>query len=66
MTFLLAVVGLIAIGFLLWHAFGAPLTGRHEHDADRRASVRGPLGPDDDPEFLSNLNRRPRGRNDEL
>ncbi|MGV9713281.1 hypothetical protein ACWDTI_21750 [Gordonia sp. NPDC003424] len=61
MTFLFAVIGLAAIGFLLWRAFGpqssddaARATGHHPT---------GPVGPDDDPAFLRDLDRRTRGPN---
>lgn len=61
MTFLFAVIGIFAICFLLWRAFGPQVT-----DADgevRRPRVRGPVGPDDDPDFLTDLDRRTRGKN---
>ncbi|GAC67981.1 hypothetical protein [Gordonia soli] len=61
MTFLFAVIGIVAIGFLLWRAFGPQLGGGDEVDTPPRA--RGPLGPDDDPDFIIDLDRRTRGPN---
>ncbi|GAC47010.1 hypothetical protein [Gordonia aichiensis] len=69
MTFLLAIVGLAAIGFLLWRAFGPAVAQRRDSATDaRRTGTRshGPVGPDDDADFLRDLDRRTRGPNDEL
>ncbi|MCR5977799.1 hypothetical protein GDN83_08620 [Gordonia jinghuaiqii] len=65
MTYLFAVLGLLAIGFLMWRAFGpqsdgtgdAPPAGGH------RGRTRGPVGPDDDPDFLRDLDNKTRGTN---
>ncbi|KNA89520.1 MULTISPECIES: hypothetical protein [Gordonia] len=67
MTFLLAIVGLAAIGFLLWRAFGPALAERRDTTTGRPTSrSHGPVGPDDDADFLRDLDRRTRGPNDEL
>ena len=52
MSYLLALVVLIAVAVLCWKAFGPqrPTTG------GRRV-----VGPDDDPEFLWRMGRRTRG-----
>lgn len=64
MTFVFAVIGIAALGFLLWRAFGPH---RAVADPDRPshpyAGSHGPLGPDDDAEFLRDLDRRTRGPN---
>lgn len=67
MTYLFAVLGLLAIGFLMWRAFGpqsdggtaSPPSGGH------RRRTRGPVGPPDDdpPDFLRDLDNRTRGTN---
>ena len=68
MTFLLAIVGLAAIGFLLWRAFGPQLSERRDSMGARtsRSRAHRPVGPDDDADFLRDLDRRTRGPNDEL
>lgn len=63
MAFLFAVVGLLAVGFLLWRAFGPQLLNDDDAVDTRPTRTRGPLGPDDDPDFLSDLDRRSRGTN---
>ncbi|MDF3284006.1 hypothetical protein [Gordonia sp. N1V] len=61
MAFLLTLVGIMAVGFLLWRVFGSSLI---DDDGTREpAAKRGPVGPDDDPEFLMDLDRRSRGTN---
>ncbi len=62
MTFLFAVVGMLAVGFLLWRAFGPQLMNDDDEPV-RSSRSRGPLGPDDDPDFLNDLDRRSRGTN---
>lgn len=59
MAFLLAVIGIVAIGFLLWRAFG-PQTGSDDGSPGSGTRRRGPVGPDDDPDFLIDLDRRAR------
>ncbi|HTI27951.1 MAG TPA: hypothetical protein VL652_43615 [Kutzneria sp.] len=49
MVYLLAVIGAIAVAYLLWRAFGSDRV----HVGSSRAK-RG-VGPDDDPEFLRKL-----------
>lgn len=58
MYFALTFVGLCAIFYLLWRAFG-PIPGE-ESSRSTPSSPRGrpPIGPDDDPEFLFELDRR--------
>lgn len=46
--YLLAAVGAVGVTALLWKAFGP----------QRRAGGRPALAPDDDPDFLRNLNRK--------
>ncbi|MFW0795257.1 hypothetical protein AAFP30_15695 [Gordonia sp. CPCC 205515] len=61
MTVLFAVIGIAAIGFLLWRAFGPQSSDSAAHDTTTRSS--GPVGPDDDAAFLRDLDRRTRGPN---
>lgn len=61
MTFLFTLIGILAIGFLLWRTFGPQLTDHSDHVSTSR---RGPVGPDDDPDFLMDLDRRTGGGND--
>lgn len=54
--FVLVFVGLVAVGYLLWRAFGPggpDLPGRPAPTARKPR----PIGPDDDPEFLHQLDR---------
>jgi hypothetical protein len=55
MLYLLAAVGVIAVVVLLWRAFG-PSPAKVAPPPRRR----GPLAPDDDPEFLRGLGERKR------
>ncbi|MBC7300242.1 MAG: hypothetical protein H5T78_04750 [Nocardia sp.] len=53
MTYLLALIAIVAIAVLCWKAFGPEMP--------RPSSGRRPiLGPDDDPEFLWRLGKQPR------
>ncbi len=65
MIYLLAIIGLLALTYLAWRAFGpdAP-SGHGQGDAlpTRRQRPRGPVGPDDDLEFLNDLDRKARDR----
>ncbi|GAB06045.1 hypothetical protein GII30_04030 [Gordonia amarae] len=56
MTYVFAFIGIIAIAYLLWRAFG-PAAGSPGSGGQ---SGRGgnPVGPDDDPDFLRDLDRR--------
>ncbi|ANY22375.1 hypothetical protein [Gordonia terrae] len=65
MIYLFAVLGLLAIGFLMWRAFGphSDESGDTPSSGLRRPRPRGPLGPDDDPDFLRDLDNRTRGTN---
>jgi len=46
MIYLLAAIGALTIAVLLWRAFAPERVG---------VSARGPVAPDDDPEFLQSL-----------
>ncbi|GAC84589.1 hypothetical protein GP2_024_00160 [Gordonia paraffinivorans NBRC 108238] len=65
MTYLFAVVGLLAIGFLLWRAFGPRPddAGNSPSHVDMRNRKPRPLGPDDDPDFLRDLDNRTQDTN---
>ncbi|HMS75309.1 hypothetical protein [Gordonia sp. (in: high G+C Gram-positive bacteria)] len=56
MTYIFAFIGIIAIAYLLWRAFG-PAAGSAGPDG-HQGSGRNPVGPDDDPDFLRDLDRR--------
>lgn len=62
MTYLFAVIGVIAVCYLLWRAFGPAAHDDRPDSASRRRSP-GPRGPDDDAAFLRDLDRRTRGPN---
>ncbi|GAB17888.1 hypothetical protein GOEFS_041_00420 [Gordonia effusa NBRC 100432] len=56
--FALTFVGLCAIAYLLWRAFGPVANDDHSsRSADSRRTPP-PIGPDDDPQFLFELDRR--------
>ncbi|MDS1114648.1 hypothetical protein RD149_12805 [Gordonia westfalica] len=64
MTYLFAVLGLLAIGFLMWRAFGPQSDGGNASPSGgHRGRPRGPVGPDDDADFLRDLDNRTRGPN---
>lgn len=56
MTFIFATIGVLAVLFLLWRAFGP----QSEPVPAGPARKRGPVGPDDDPDFLLDLDRKSR------
>ncbi|GAA2782828.1 MULTISPECIES: hypothetical protein [Crossiella] len=58
--YLLAVIGAVTVGALMWRAFGPEKRPRSYRAAG------GPLAPDDDPDFLRRLdeNRRDQKRKD--
>ncbi|MBE9374895.1 hypothetical protein IQ251_10615 [Saccharopolyspora sp. HNM0983] len=61
MIYLLAAVGAITVAVLLWKAFGP-------EQAPGQRDRRGPVAPDDDPDFLRKLDeqqRKPRSGNDD-
>ncbi|PYE20115.1 hypothetical protein DFR67_102253 [Williamsia limnetica] len=65
MIYLLAIIGLLALTYLAWRAFGPDaVAGRGEGDTrpPRRQMPRGPVGPDDDLEFLNDLDRKARDK----
>lgn len=54
MIYLFAAIGVIAVIWLMWRAFGP----QSAHSTGGTAPRSGPVGPDDDPEFLHDLRRR--------
>lgn len=58
MTYLFALIGIIAIAFLIWRSFGPTPTGEGSDGpsvlAGRKPRPRS-VAPDDDPEFLRDL-----------
>ncbi|MCP2262633.1 hypothetical protein LX15_006375 [Streptoalloteichus tenebrarius] len=58
MLYLLAMIGAVTVGILMWRAFG-PST------LPTRAPRRAPVAPDDDPEFLRKLDERVRRQDDD-
>lgn len=65
MIYLLAIIGLLALTYLAWRAFGpdAPaMPGQSSNRTQGRQIRRGPVGPDDDPEFLNDLDRKARNK----
>ncbi|MEV0434381.1 MULTISPECIES: hypothetical protein [Nocardia] len=56
MTYLLALIAIVAIAVLCWKAFGPERPSPNPGPAARRPI----LGPDDDPEFLWRLRKQPR------
>ncbi|MGV9675412.1 hypothetical protein ACWDSJ_09055 [Nocardia sp. NPDC003482] len=59
MTYLLALIAVVAVAVLCWKAFG-PGTA-HRSGAGRNSSHRNRIvGPDDDPEFLWRISRQHR------
>ncbi|MCA2205748.1 hypothetical protein [Nocardia rosealba] len=56
MTYLLALIAIVAIAVLCWKAFGPERPSPNPGPAARRPI----LGPDDDPEFLWRLGKQPR------
>ncbi|MGW4326811.1 hypothetical protein ACWEKR_13045 [Nocardia sp. NPDC004573] len=59
MTYLLALIAVVAIAVLCWKAFGPERTGptAPQKRSPQRKRV---IGPDDDPEFLWRLSRQHR------
>ncbi|WP_028477108.1 hypothetical protein [Nocardia sp. CNY236] len=59
MTYLLALIAVVAIAVLCWKAFGLERTGptAPQTRSPQRKRV---IGPDDDPEFLWHLSRQHR------
>ena len=65
MIYLLAIIGLLALTYLAWRAFGPDAPAMPGQSSDRtpgRQIRRGPVGPDDDPEFLNDLDRKARNK----
>ncbi|PXW35347.1 UNVERIFIED_CONTAM: hypothetical protein DES50_101292 [Williamsia faeni] len=66
MIYLLAIIGLLALTYLAWRAFGPDAEDEQTPRgpaAPRRQIKRGPVGPDDDLEFLKDLDRKARDKN---
>ncbi|SIR68291.1 hypothetical protein SAMN05445060_0429 [Williamsia sterculiae] len=67
MVYIFVIVGIAALGYLAWRAFGPQGIVGPDRDRDdraltprtgtRRQAQRPPIGPDDDPEFLWKLGR---------
>jgi hypothetical protein len=60
MIYLLAIIGLLALTYLAWRAFGPDAhatPGQSDVRTSGRQTRRGPVGPDDDLEFLHRLER---------
>ncbi|WP_084479141.1 hypothetical protein [Nocardia jejuensis] len=57
MTYLLALIAVVAVAMLCWKAFGPQRPAGTGPAPTRRNRI---LGPDDDPDFLSRLSREPR------
>jgi phospholipase D-like protein len=48
----------LEFGALAWALFGRPRAGQlAAHGSQSQGPRRGPVGPDDDPDFLRNINR---------
>lgn len=65
MIYLLAIIGLLALTYLAWRAFGPDAAAGHSQGdprPPRRKMTRGPVGPDDDLEFLNDLDRKARDK----
>ncbi|GAA5044438.1 hypothetical protein [Nocardia callitridis] len=60
MTYLLALIAIVAIAVLCWKAFGPQRVGgtREPSRSPLRKRDRRVLGPDDDPEFLWGLSHQ--------
>jgi hypothetical protein len=65
MIYLLAIIGLLALTYLAWRAFGPDAAGGETSGPPipRRQMKRGPVGPDDDLDFLNDLERKARDKN---
>lgn len=63
----LALLGVMALAYLLWRAFGpqSEESHRREHARTPQRRSSGPIGPDDDPEFLADLDGRGDSHHDE-
>ena len=55
MLYLLAAVGALTVGILLWRAFGSQTSAVPTR---RERAERGVVAPDDDPDFLRGLDER--------
>ncbi|MFI5780370.1 hypothetical protein [Nocardia sp. NPDC051570] len=63
MTYLLALIAVVAVAVLCWKAFGPEPS--HRIGAGRKPSHRNRIvGPDDDPEFLWRISRQHRDGGD--
>ncbi|WP_063045430.1 hypothetical protein [Nocardia pseudovaccinii] len=57
MTYLLALIAVVAVAVLCWKAFGPEKTAGPPTRSPQRKRI---MGPDDDPEFLWRLSRQHR------
>ncbi|MFC4375817.1 hypothetical protein ACFO5K_17095 [Nocardia halotolerans] len=60
MTYLLALIAIVAIAVLCWKAFGPDQSGPGSGSGSGPTRRRPVLGPDDDPEFLWRLGKQHR------
>ncbi|QKT08397.1 hypothetical protein HUN08_15235 [Gordonia sp. X0973] len=64
MHYLLLLILVVALGYVLWHLTRSPgdPASRAPRPASRPSAPRGPIGPDDDPDFLLDLRRKNQDR----
>ncbi|WP_194831969.1 hypothetical protein [Nocardia sp. XZ_19_369] len=60
MTYLLALIAVVAVAVLCWKAFGPEKTAGPTAGPTRPPQRKRAVGPDDDPEFLWRLSRQHR------
>lgn len=60
MTYLLALIAVVAVAVLCWKAFGPEKSADPTTPSPRTPQRKQVLGPDDDPEFLWRLSRQHR------
>ncbi|AFU05692.1 hypothetical protein [Nocardia brasiliensis] len=60
MTYLLALIAVVAVAVLCWKAFGPEKSAGSTPSAPARSPRKRIMGPDDDPEFLWRLSRQHR------
>ncbi|MEU7142535.1 hypothetical protein ABZ942_24005 [Nocardia sp. NPDC046473] len=60
MTYLLALIAVVAVAVLCWKAFGPERTAGPSATHSRSPQRKRVVGPDDDPEFLWRLSRQHR------
>lgn len=57
MLYLILLILVVVLGVVLWRMTGTP-----DDSAPNRRAPRGPIGPDDDPDFLLDLRRKNQDR----